>query len=906
MVAIQQDGQPAVDNPTGGEAIWRLLTGVAHDSWDAICKHSPVHSSEHETDTTTAEADDAELKRRVGGGGGNNNRRGNNNNNGNHGNNGNNGNNNNDKTTSSTEAPAQTTPATSTTPVKEASTPAGAKTTSTTPEAEKSTPAAAADPTTKATSKEAAASPAATSTPAADNDKGEPTTTANNNDGNDSSGNQTSQDAGAGNNAAATAAPSGSSNNDSNNNNGNNSNAGAAASQTGATPTASAAADAPGATNTGSSNVNSVYVEPNGQTTTVHEQATPTSSGGGRALGAAATSDAASPTGSSASSSTGTGSTSTGGGSHAGVIAGVVVALALLLIAAALLYRFRRSKALRPLFAACGGNRNGGKGKNGVGGGKQGGAQRLNSRGSVRSLLTPIDALPSASLPSAGLSGGGPAMSEKMSPTHTGGVFNEKLYVMAMAAGAGAGAAAAGVHSMSNLPAPAYPPATAARQPPRSASASSSLDSSDMTPSTASSGTVPGSVPAGSAVLAGRARSASRSSYSTFPATGRTNTAYGHNNSNSSVNSVPRLQPVPTQPFAARRGGSGGRAVGQAGNINVNGHNLAGSLPTPPPTAVQPKEQQHYSQQQQRQPSLPRLAVATADGIPFNGQPSSQRSPMSRTPTQPLASPSALAPPPLSATGRQRQQRQPAGSGGVGPAADEIHEMDASTDAGDGSTAQNRSSYGSVGGSSITSSVLMSPGLLQWPVPPQTPPISVRDGGLPEDMMGQGQMLSYMVPGQQSAPVGHPVSANAVRRPLTTSSSGSTTIGRGSMPTRAPLNGPATRSLLQTPVGRRPSLVGGGGHGSAPSGYGHISQQQQQKQSYLPQTHQYSQQRPQQQNPQYQQQQYPQQQRAPMGYMPPQASALTVHTDGQATSVRIPISRYQSPQSPQGRRQDYY
>ncbi|CAK7235562.1 hypothetical protein SEUCBS140593_009324 [Sporothrix eucalyptigena] len=839
MVAIHPgEGQPG-DGLPGGEAIWRLLTGVAHDSWEAICKHSP-----HAAHTSEAEVGDAELKPRAGGGGsgGNNNGRGSNNydngndNNNNGGDNGKNGGNGNNKdTTSST---ANTTPAKTTTPEKAASTP----TTTPTTTSPKSTPAAS---TPAATSAETTTSPKTTpaieSTPTAnnDNDNTSQTTAAgdsgssNNNNNDDSSGNQASQDSGSGNDVAATGgqvAATGSSNNDDGSN----------ASQ----PGGGAATDAPAASSTGSNGSNnknggnSVYVNTLGQTTTVHEKPTATTAGG--ALGAVATTGSTAAGSSSSDNNDTTASSGSSGGSHAGVIAGVVVALVALLIIAALLYRFRRSKFLKPVF---------GRGSNA--GGKDithNGVQRTSSRGSVRSLLTPIDVPPT--------SNGGAAMAEKTAMggagtaaiaavSQTSGVYNEKqptLPVVPMMAGGGDHSRmdSPTKYTAANLPPPTYP--TAVARSPRSAS--SSIDTGDTT----------------FAGPGGRARSASRSSYSTFPSTARAAT-HRHNSSNS----VPRLQSVPTPPFANRRGGS-------------NGNIPTGSLPTPPPTAVQPKDASFQGgPQQARAQNVPRI-VANNSAPELNDRPAPlalSRPPPGRTLAAPASS-GALAPPPMAANARQRQSGSSIGSGNGPQGEGDYKDMDAA--------AQNRSSYGSVGGSSITSSVLMSPSMLAWPVPPQTPPLSLRDGGGgsgPDDDSQAGSfpsatMALYMVPGGS-------------HRPLTTASSmSSTTLGRGPMPTRAPLNGPSSRNLLQTSAGRRPSLGGPGD----PVGYGHISQQQQYQQQ--PQRG-------------YHQQQYPAQKRAPLGYTQPQASALTVHTDGQATSVRIPISRYQSAPSPHSPNSpDYY
>ncbi|CAK7224156.1 hypothetical protein SBRCBS47491_005452 [Sporothrix bragantina] len=855
MVAIHPgDGQQGDGLP--GEAIWRLLTGVAHDSWEAICKHSP-HL-------------DVELKPRAGGGnnnrGGNNdNNNSNNNNNNDYGNHGGNG----KDTRSST---AKTTPTTTTTPAKAASTPA---TTPTTAAAEKTTPAAETTPATTPaeTTADAKATAAAASTPAASNDSdnngnsqataaagGSDSSDNNNNSSNDSgnngddgsSGSQASQGSGNGNDVAASAgqaSPSGSSNS----NNDNNNDSGAQASQAGD----AAVTDAPAAMATagsGDKDGYSVYINANGQTTTVQDRPTQTTAGG--ALGAAATTGSTSSGSSSSGSSSSTNGTtsSTGSSNHVGVIAGVVVALALLLIAAALVYRFRRSKFLRPIFGR------GSSGGVGSTDNANNSAQRLNSRNSVRSLLTPLDGPPTG-----GSGASGNVMAEKAvmggvvgGTAAAAAIYNEKqptVPFVAMAAADEHDRNDRNNHSnhsnhidsytAANLPPPAYPGAAAVDSPHSASASSSSVDSTSTPP------------PAG-----GRARSASRSSYSTFPSTGRPGT-HRHNNTNSS-GFVPNLQPVPTAPFASRRTAS-------------NGNIPAGSLPTPPPTAVS------SSRDKAVVVSQPRVAVAVhvhsapeiseMKEVNYAGN-NKKPAPLNLSrppPGRNLATSSSagtLVPPPMAATARQRSSME---SGREGVDND-----------GDAAAAQHRSSYGSIGGSSITSSVLMSPALLQWPVPPQTPPLSFRDGGRgsPDD------------DSQATFPAGPPVPSalggggggQGARRPLTTASSNSsTTLGRGPMPTRAPLNGPSSRSLLQTSAARRPSLGGPVPDPGSPAGYGHISQQQ----PYSPQHSQ-----------QYHQQQYPTQKGAPLGYMQPQTSALTVHTDGQATSVRIPISRYQSPVSP--------
>ncbi|EPE06904.1 hypothetical protein F503_03331 [Ophiostoma piceae UAMH 11346] len=602
------------------------------------------------------------------------------------------------------------------------------------------------------------------------------------------------------------------------------------------------------ATQTAGSGPDTTYVNTNGQTTT--RRAAATTAGATSAIGATAVTGSPSATSSATSSSSGSSSTGTTATSNTGLIAGVVVGAIVILVLAFLIYWFRNSKYIRALCCCCGVG-GGRKNKNSSSGGgvsddKDTHARhmadsnaRLVGGASANSLLTPISSSAPASALGMGMGRdskrGYNDVSEKMSfygsdakrhGSHVASYDDEKR-------GIAYTPVATEAHDLQ--PPPSVATASVPHSPTSPITPTSAVSSTSST--TASSSSTPRPAP--------RRRSPS---YSTFPSATRS-----HNYSNS----ITLAQ--------------------------------AASLPTPPPSAIQKDRQSSQSSQSaqsvqsaqsaqahQKKNSVPRVAVEApnhAMSFPFNDQPQQRTSRHAPSPLALSTSPEGLVPPPRNSTTRQRLPIAGADENDVDDAVSLAPTF-------------NRSSYSeSVGGESISSSVLMSP-------------------------QGSGPLFDRVAIVPSHVPTVVPANVLPVpRRPLTTVSSVSSNPmaqaqnqghavppmpSRGSMPTRASLSGPSSRGLMQMQAARRPSV--------ASSGSGSISLAVSVPTPPRPQ-YPYSQsprgspQAPLRGPATYQQQQYPHPQRLPpTGYVPPHASAVTVHHTGQATSVRVPIARNPNPQ----------
>ncbi|CAK7266519.1 hypothetical protein SEPCBS119000_002069 [Sporothrix epigloea] len=763
MVAIHPfAGLPAAghqDDALPSEAVWQLLAGVAHNSWEAI-----FHSSHA----------DVELKPRAAGG------------------------------ISNGAVPSASMPAPATTgnPALATSTVATTPTivsVASTPAAKTTQAAATAAPT---TAEAQVTPPAAASAPAANNGNsiGQATAAA----GGPNSGapaGQSSQPSGYGNDAAAPAGqvlPSSSNGND-----GNNDNSGAQASQ----PIGVPATAAPATAATGLANPNSppAGIDAPGQTAATQAQPTTTASGG-VLLTASSTgplpSGTLSATPSSSSSDKNDTASSSSGSSHTGAIAGVVVVLVILLVAVALLYRFRRAHFVRKIF------HRGSVGKGSTGSTRHGN-NRLRGQSAERSSWTPFEGsrtgvsqmqsmAKTAAMRHNGSSATFAAHDEKQSPS-----------VTPMASSTNVAAHAYHDHNdrhsridtyrNANLPPPAYPlpaypppsyplppyPAADPAFSPRPASTSSSVATDD-------SDSLVGAPH-------GRARSASRGNYSAFPSAGRPGT-HRHDSSTS----IPRLQPAP--------------APSSAGRKDVT---IISDVPSQSTVAV--TVQLHSAPQVQELSAVNHYTGASAMSASFSTEPGVE------------------VPPPTVKAIRQRD-------GTRSECQDVVH---------------SRASFGSIGGSSVASSMLMSPTLLQWPVPPQTPTTSSGDAGSSSSAT-ESQTSSVAGPLSSSANSSEGRGAGNVRRPPT--------ARRGQSQTRAPLAGAA---------------------------HNHVSQQQQQQKSARQP---YGQNTPQ----QYHQQPYLVQQNAPFGHVQPNTPSLTVRTNGQDTSVQIHIAQYHGSSHPDGSQSHFF
>ncbi|CAK7562692.1 MAG: hypothetical protein SEPTF4163_000542 [Sporothrix epigloea] len=659
---------------------------------------------------------------------------------------------------------------------------------------------------------------------------------------------QSSQGSGNGND---TAAPAGqvlpSSSNGTNDNN--NDIGGAQANQPVVAPATQA--PAPTATGSGGPNSPSIYVNAPGQTTPVQEVPTPTASGDVliTASSAGLPTSSVAPSSSSSSSGKNGASRSSSGSSHVGAIAGVVVVLVVLLAAAAMLYRFRRAKAVRQIF---------GRDSNSTGstGSKRNGNERLRGQSAERSSWTPFENSRAGSSQMHSMANN--AASRDNASATIFATYDEKQSQSAASLSPSTTAAANAYHDSNdrhsridtykntNLPPPAYPlpaypppayplpayPAAGAASSPRPASVSSSVGTDD-------SDSLVG-------VSHSRARSASRGSYSTFPTPGRP-AMHRHN----SGASVPHLQPAPA-PSSAKR----------------EDVPIASKLPSQPRVAV--TVQLHSAPQVQELSAVNYYTAKTKPVTVPRTQPAREMAPS----FSPLEA-GVHVPPSTVKTQRQR--------GGI---ESEREDVDSSRDT--TTFARSRASSGSIGGCSVASSMLMSPTLLQWPVPPQTSVTAPGDEG-------KEAPVSETKASTRASPVAS--SSIASQGNGADSAHNKSTAGRGRPQTNAPLNGPSPRNQQHTTSGRQPgpnSVVVRGGS----AGYSHTGQQQQQRSARQP----YNQGTPQ----QYHHQQYSTQEGASYGYMQPNAPALTVHTGGQDTSVHIHIAQYQAPPSSNGTQDHFF
>ncbi|CAK7264614.1 hypothetical protein SEPCBS57363_001164 [Sporothrix epigloea] len=807
MVAIHPyNGHPSDGHQGDGlpsEAVWQLLAGMAHDSWEAICNSAHV---------------DVELKVRAAGG----------------------------TSDGAISSVAKPTPATTSMPVKAASTIAATPTVMpvvSAPTAESTPVATPAKPTTT----EAQFTPsAAASTPAhASAAAGGGGQTGNNNG---SPAGQSSQGSGNGNDTAAPAGqvlPS-----SSNGTNGNNNDIGGPqASQ----PVGAPATEAPAPTTTGSSDPNSppVYVNAPGQTTPVQEVPTPTASGDVlvTASSAGLPSGSIVPSLSSSSPSKNGATHSSSGSSHVGAIAGVVVVLVVLLAAAAVLYRFRRAKAVRQIFGR-GGNSTSNTGS------KRNGNERLRGQSVERSSWTPFESSRAGCSQMHSMANN--AVSRDNVSAAIFATYDEKQSQSAASLAPSTTAAANACHDSNdrhsridtyknaNLPPPAYPlpaypppayplpayPAASATSSPRPTSVSSSVGTDD-------SDSLVGAPH-------GRARSASRGSYSTFPTAGRP-AMHRHNSSTS----VPHLQPAPALSSTKREDAS-----------------TVSNLSSQPRVAV--TVQLHSAPQVKELSAVNYYTAKTKPVTTPRTQPAREMTPS----FSPLEA-DVLVPPPTVKTQRQR--------GGTESEREDVNSSRDKT-----TFAQSRASYGSIGGCSVASSMLMSPTLLRWPVPPQTPVTAHGDEGKEApDLESKASIRASPVASSSMASNGN--GAGSAHSP--------TVAGRGQPQTSAQLNKPSPRNQQHTTFGRQPGPDGVVVRGGS-AGYSHIGQQQQQRSARQP----YNQIPPQ----QYHHQQYSTQKGASFGYMQPNAPALTVHTGGQDTSVHIHIAQYQAPPTSNGTQEHFF
>ncbi len=778
MVAIH-----VVDGQTG-ETLLRLLADAAHSSWDAICKHAPQ----------SVESSNAELRPRAGFGGGgfggfgggggggfggnNGNRRGNDGDDGGRGggnDNGNgNGNGNGNSQTSTTAAPVTTTPALTPT-----TTPPAAPTTTTPPPVPPTTTTAAAPPVESTTPPPADTTTTTPAPPPADTNTGAPATTPTTPPAPPpaSSAPPPAQTDGTGDTSASTPTTQ----------------------SPPPPPPPPTEATTPAAPNTTVAPPTAATVSVDlqtGRTTTIMAAAHgPTTAAAGTTAmrGSSSSSYTASVGPSSAStllSSSNTGSNNTThstqyGSNHAGVIAGVVVGFLALAVLGFLLFRFHRSRFLRPFFACCGVAAAGRQPESDNRPGQEGCLPLGSDGGSVDHMETGAGAVAGS-------------MREKPAPPTT-------------------------AHSGVSGPPPTYAAATA--------------------PSSSTPVGIPGMTAA-----------------------------------------------APVSSMPARR------AATQLAQEQAIPH---AQKPTPRP--------------------LPRLALDAVPTLADNDEPLVR--PLSPSPL----SPDALAPPPLALTrrhnngdGSSNSSRSGSSSGSSRrsgiidkPSTSAAHGAHTgayaspSTNAtGDGrhddddfdlssDPTPRRSSFGgsSISGTSIASSILLSPSMLEWPQPPlpATPPTT--GGGAYASSTGRSGHAAQTSYGSNTLGHRHGMSSedyNGNRTALSSPSRLPVLAGGGGLarePTRSPLGSAASRSLMQqNPVGRRPSLVGGGIIGgerrAGTAGVDHASQQLWSALSAPPPA-----------PPQPQQQQHS---NMSPGYMSrPQSSAATVQRDGHATSVRIPISRYQ-------------